>query len=260
MFIFYPHAQETTLGLSRLSCRLLLLILSLAYSIDCVAELTGKASSSFTGATDYIWRGYSKSDGKPVVQANIDYEFKSGIYLGSFASTVNFADHGFENRSTAEFKPYLGFFYQLSEDWRFNTAWTRYIYDGKIFGQVADYNEFYLYSHFRDLLTVNFNVSENSYNQNNISFNSEIIGRYPITDAIQISSTFGYNDQRMVLRYDYLYWTSGVTVHFSRNIGIDVRYYGGSYGSSEKEASPSQWQFNPHVVDNRVVFSITVGF
>lgn len=260
MFIFYPHAQETTLGLSRPNYRLLLLILSLVYSIDCVAELTGKSSGSFTGATDYIWRGYSKSDGKPVVQANIDYEFKSGIYLGSFASTVNFADHGFENRSTAEFRPYLGFSYQLSDDWRFNTAWTRYIYDGKIFGQVADYNEFYFYSHFRDLLTVNLNASENSYNQNNLSFNSEIIGRYPITDAIQISSTFGYNDQRMVLRYDYLYWTSGLTVHFSRNIGIDVRYYGGSYGSSEKEASPYQWQFNPHVVDNRVVFSITVGF
>ncbi len=260
MFIFYPRIQKATLGLSRSSCRLLLLILSLIYSVDCVAELTGKVSSSFTGATDYIWRGYSKSDGKPVVQANIDYEFKSGIYLGSFASTVNFADHGFENRSTAEFRPYLGFSYQFSDDWRFNTAWTRYIYDGKIFGQVADYNEFYFYSHFRDLLTLNFNVSENSYNQNNMSFNSEIIGRYPVTDAIQISSTFGYNDQWHILRYDYLYWTSGVTVHFSRNIGIDVRYFGGVYGRSEKEASPSQWQFHPHVIDNRVVFSITVGF
>ncbi len=125
---------------------------------------------------------------------------------------------------------------------------------------MADYNEFYFYSHFRDLLTVYFNASENSYNQNNLSYNSEIIGRYPITDAIQISSTFGYNDQWQILRYDYLYWTSGVTVHFSRNIGIDVRYFGGVYGRSEKEASPSQWQFHPHVIDNRVVFSITVGF
>lgn len=260
MILCYPCTQKFKLRLRRLSYQLLLLLLILTYSIDCFAELTGKLSSSFTGATDYIWRGYSKSDGKPALQASIDYEFNSGIYLGSFASAVNFADHGFDNRSTAEFRPYLGFAYKLSDDLRFNTAWTRYIYDGKIFGQVSDYNEFYLYGHFRDLLTVNLNFSENSYQQNHMSFNSEITGRYPITDSIEISSTFGYNDQRKVLRYDYLYWTSGLTVHFSRNIGIDVRYYGGSYASSEKEASFSQWQFHPHVVDNRVVFSITVGF
>lgn len=232
------------------------LLLNLVYSVNCYAELT----TNLTGATDYIWRGYSKSDGKPVAQTNIDYYFKSGIYLGSFASIVNFSDQGFENRSTAEFRPYLGFAYKLSDDWRFNTAWTRYIYDGKIFGQAVDYNEFYFYSHFRDLLTVNLNFSENSYQQNHMSFNSEITGRYPITDSIEISTTLGYNKQKKVLGYDYLYWTSGLTVYFSRNIGIDVRYYGGIHASSKKESLYPHWEFHPHVVDNRIVFSISVGF
>ncbi|MBP6057678.1 MAG: TorF family putative porin [Nitrosomonas sp.] len=244
----------------RLNCLnhiFLWLLLNLANSVNCYAELSG----NLTGTTDYIWRGYFKSDGKPVAQANIDYEFKSGIYLGSFASTVNFADHGFENRSTAEFRPYLGFAYKLSDDWRFNTAWTRYLYDGKIFGQVADYNEFYFYSHFRDLLTINLNFSENSYQQNHMSLNTEITGRYPITDSIEISSTLGYNKQKKVLGYDYLYWTSGLTVYFSRNIGIDARYYGGIHASSRKEdILYPHWEFHPHVVDNRIVFSISVGF
>lgn len=242
--------------LTCLSHHYLCFLLILICSANCYAELSG----GLTGATDYIWRGYSKSDGKPVVQANIDYELKSGIYLGAFASSVNFADHGFENRSTIEFRPYLGFAYKLSDDWRFNTAWVRYIYNGKIFGQEVDYNEFYFYSHFRDLLTVNFNFSENSYQQDHMSFNSEITGRYPITDSIEISSTFGYNNQKKVLQYDYLYWTSGLTLHFSRNIGIDVRYYGGIYASAKKEEALSHWQFHPHVIDNRIVFSITAGF
>ncbi len=259
MIPYCLRTKKIALRLRWLSYQLLLL-LSLYYSTNCFAELNGKLGGSFTGATDYIWRGYSKSDGKPVIQANIDYEFKSGIYLGSFASTVNFSDHGFENRSTTEFRPYLGFAYQLSDDWRFNTAWTRYLYDGKIFGQVVDYNEFYFYSHFRDLLTVNLNFSENSYQQNHVSFNSEITGRYPITDSIEISSTLGYNNQRKILYYDYLYWTSGITVHLSRNIGIDVRYYGGVYASTKKEEPLPHWQFHPHVVDNRIVFSMTVGF
>ena len=231
-------------------------LLILFCSVECYAELSG----SVTGTTDYIWRGYSKSDGKPVVQANIDYDFRSGIYLGAFASTVNFSDHRFENRSTVEFRPYLGFAYKLSEDWRFNTAWTRYIYDGKIFGQTVDYNEFYFYSHFRDLLTLNLNFSENSYQQKHMSFNSEITGRYPITDSIEISSTVGYNKQKKVLQYDYLYWTSGLTVHFSRNIGVDVRYFGGMYASSKKEELLPHWEFHPHIVDHRLVFSMTIGF
>jgi uncharacterized protein (TIGR02001 family) len=239
-----------------LNYRQLLFLLSLAHSVNGYAELSG----GLTGTTDYIWRGYSKSDGKPAAQANIDYYFKSGIYLGAFASTVNFADHGFENRSTLEFRPYLGFSHKLSDDWRLNAAWTRYIFDGKIFGQVVDYNEFYLHSHFRDLLTVNVNFSENSYQQNHMSFNAELTGRYPITDSIEISNTVGYNNQKKVLGYDYLHWTSGLTVHFSRNIGIDVRYYGGIHAFSRKEEPYPQWGFHPHVVDNRVVFSITVGF
>ena len=256
MVFYYLRIQKIRLRLSKLDYKLLLLLLNLAYSVNCYAELSG----GLTGTTDYIWRGYSKSDGKPAAQANIDYYFKSGAYLGAFASTVNFADHGFENRSTLEFRPYLGFSYKLSDDWRFNVAWTRYIYDGKIFDQVVDYNEFYLHSHFRDLLTANINFSENSYQQNHMSFNSELTGRYPITDSIEISSTVGYNNQKKVLGYDYLYWTSGLTVHFSRNIGIDVRYYGGIHASSKKEELYPQWGFHPHVVDNRVVFSITVGF
>ncbi len=256
----HSRNYKTNLRARQPNFQLIFLWISLLYSVNCPAELNGKLSSSFTGATDYIWRGYSKSDGKPVAQTNIDYEFKSGIYLGSFASTVNFADYGFDNRSLFEFRPYLGFAYQLTDDWRFNTAWTRYLYDGKIFGQTVDYNEFYFFSHFRDLLTLNLNFSENSYQQNHMSFNSEITGRYPITDSIEISGTLGYNKQKKVLGYDYLYWTSGVTVHFSRNIGIDVRYYGGIYAASRKDELYTPWQFHPHVVDNRVVFSITVGF
>ncbi len=256
MILDNSRLQKMKIRLNCLNHIFLWFLLNLAYSTNCYAESSG----GLTGATDYIWRGYSKSDGKPVVQANIDYGFKSGIYLGTFASIVNFADHGFENRSTAEFRPYLGFAYKLSDDWRFNTAWTRYLYDGKIFGQVVDYNEFYFHSHFRDLLTINLNFSENSYQQNHMSFNSEITGRYPITDSIEISTTFGYNKQKKVLGYDYLYWTSGLTVYFSRNIGVDVRYYGGIHASSKKESLYPHWEFHPHVVDNRIVFSISVGF
>ncbi|MCB1986129.1 MAG: hypothetical protein H6936_06795 [Burkholderiales bacterium] len=221
---------------------------------SCHAEL----SASVTGTTDYFWRGYTKSDKKPSIQANIDYEFKTGFYLGSFLSSVNFADHDFENRSKLEFRPYFGYAYRIAKDWRFNVEWNRYIYDGNIFGRHADYNEFYFFTHFRDLLTFGLAFSENSYNQKHMSFSYEMTGRYPITDSIEFSSSFGYNKQKKNLHYDYVYWTSGFTMHFSRNIGIDLRYYGSAHAAS-KEIKPLDWQFEPDAVGNRVLFSITFG-
>ncbi|MDR4517715.1 MAG: TorF family putative porin [Nitrosomonas sp.] len=235
---------------------LLLLFALLFFSTAvCHAEL----SASVTGSTDYFWRGYSKSDKKPFVQANIDYEFKTGFYLGSYFSSVNFADHDFANRSKLEFRPYFGYAHRLSKDWRFNVEWNRYLYDGNIFGRHADYNEFYFLTHFRDLLTVALAFSENSYNQKHMSFSYEMTGRYPITDLIEFSSTFGYNKQKKNLHYDYVYWTSGFTMHFSRNIGIDLRYYGSTHAAT-KAVLPQDWQFEPDGVGNRVLFSITFGF
>ena len=229
--------------------------LLLTSSAVCYAELR----ATVTGTTDYFWRGYTKSDNKPSLQGNIDYEFKSGFYFGSFLSSVNFADFGFDNRSKLEFRPYFGYAFQLSEDWRFNTEWNRYIYDGKIFGRQADYNDFYFFAHFRDLLTFSFIFSENSYNQNHMSFSYEMTGRYPITDSLEFSSTLGYNNQKKNLQYDYLYWTSGFTLHFSKNVGIDLRYYGAAHVAS-KAASPVAWEFEPDAVGNRVLFSITFGY
>lgn len=259
MIFPFEHQQNTAYPRKK-NLQVFFWLMMMFNSAHCTAEFNGKLSGSITGATDYIWRGYTKSNGKPVVQGNIDYEFISGIFLGSSVSTISFADQGYEDRSTLEFRPYLGFAYQLSDDWRFNAAWTRYLYDGKIFGRSVDYNDFYIYSHFRDLVTLNLNFSENSYNQNHMSFNPEITSRYPVSDSIELSGTLGYNKQKKTLSYDYLYWNSGMTLHFSRHIGIDVRYYGGIYTSTTPHEMSTGWQFSPHVVDHRAVFSMTIGF
>ena len=47
-------------------------------------------------------------------------------------------------------------------------------------------------------------------------------------------------------------------MHFSRNIGIDLRYYGSTHTAS-KELKPLDWQFEPDAVGNRILFSITFG-
>lgn len=253
---FIAQLLKITFNRYQTSARYAVFLLFLVYSINSYAQLSG----SVTGTTDYIWRGYSKSDGKPAFQANIDYTFSKGLYVGAYGSTVNFADQGYQDRSNLEFIPYAGYAYKLSNDWRFNAEWARYIYDGKIFGQVVDYNLFYFYTHFRDLLTANVNFSENSYQQNHMSYSFEVTGRYPISNALELSTLLGYNNQKKVLTYDYLYWNAGMTLHFSRNIGADARYFGGIETAHQQLNIAPHWGFEPHVVDHRIVFSLTFGF
>ncbi len=52
------------------------------------AELTG----NITFATDYVDRGISNSNRGPAIQGGLDYAHESGLYLGTWASNVDFDD------------------------------------------------------------------------------------------------------------------------------------------------------------------------
>lgn len=216
------------------------------------AELHG----TLTGTTNYIGRGYSKSNDDVAIQGNFDYQHESGIYMGASASNVNFGDRNFKDSSKVEFAPYFGFTYGIDKNWRMDVQWTRYMYDGKIFGREADYNEFYLFVHYRDLVTLRAGISDNYYNQNAITGDYEATVRYPITDYLQISSGVGYSQVERVLEYDYLYWNAGLTAYY-KFIAADLRYMQ-SYEATESEVT--SWKYDPEFLHATVVFSLSVGF
>ncbi len=211
-----------------------------------------------TGTTNYIGRAYTKSNNDFAIQGNLDYQHESGIYMGASASSVNFGDRHFSDSAKVEFAPYFGFTHDLTQDhdWRVDVQWTRYLYDGKIFGREADYNEFYLFLHYRDLLTLRAGISDNYYNQNAITGDYEATVRYPITDYLQISSGVGYSQVEKVLEYDYLYWNAGLTAYY-KFISADLRYMQ-SYEATISETG--SWQYEPEFLHAMVVFSLSVGF
>ncbi len=216
----------------------------------------GEFSATLTGATDYIWRGYSKTDGGLAIQANLDYEHESGLFLGVSVINIDFGDNDFDDPANVEITPYLGWTFSLDEHWRFDVQWTRYLYDGKIFGHESDYNEFYFLLHYRDLLTISTSFSEDFYNHGHASGNYEITGRYPVTDAIEVSATVGYNQVSQVLEYDYLHWNAGFT-YFYKFVALDFRYVDSAFMTPTVE---TKWPYDPEMLDPTFVFSISVGF
>ena len=221
-----------------------------------IAELHG----TLTTTSNYVYRGYSKSYDKFALQANIDYEFEKGAYVGTSTSTVDFDDKDFSNSSQVEIAPYLGWSYGLSDDWKIDLRYSRYLYDGNIFGKKSDYNEFYLFLHYRDLLSANISFSEDYYNRGNHAENYELTGRYPITDYLQISSTAGYSYTKKVLQDNYVYWNAGFTF-FYKFAALDFRYvdaYEEEHGSDNKTLE--QISYEPVILKPSFLFTISVGF
>ncbi|HFD12103.1 MAG TPA: hypothetical protein ENJ32_06515 [Crenotrichaceae bacterium] len=219
------------------------------------AELSG----SISGTTDYIGYGYTKSDGNPAIQANLDYEHTSGIFLGVSVSSVDFGDHQFGNRSRVEVAPYLGWHYELSPDWRFEIQWLRYLYDDRIFGAVADYNLFSTTLHYQDLVTARLSFSDDLYQQDETGIYYELSGRYPVSESIEFSTDVGYSQTRDALEYDYLYWDAGLT-WFHPYGSLDFRYFQSKFFRERELDKKSKWLFDPHEIDAKFVFTISFGF
>lgn len=213
-----------------------------------------------TGTTNYVGRGYTKTNNDFAIQGNVDYQHSSGIYLGASASNVNFGDREFNDSSRVEFTPYLGYTHKLADNWRVDMQWTRYLYDGKIFGRQVDYNEFYLFLHYCDMLTLRASVSDNFYNQNKVTSDYELTGRYPVTDYLEVSSGVGYSRVEEVLEYDYLYWNTGITGHY-KFFSADLRYMHAFEATTEElPEGPNSWQFKPEILHATIVFSLSMGF
>lgn len=65
-----------------------------AVAQSAAAESPHSVSANMTLATEYRFRGIGQTNGKPAVQAGIDYEHASGFYLGTWASNVSWLSDG----------------------------------------------------------------------------------------------------------------------------------------------------------------------
>lgn len=242
---------------------------SLTMKMLCMAVLLYQTSFAYaeihgtiTGTTNYVWRMYSKSNNGPAIQGNLDYQHSSGFYVGTTVSNFNLGasevveDIGFPNSAQVEITPYLGWSFKLTDDWRLDTQYSRYFYDSTIYGLDADYNEFYLFLHYKDLVTAQASFIDDFYGIGDAAYFYELTGRYPITDFLEFSSTFGYAQANNVLSADYPYWNVGLTGRY-KFIALDLRYYDARELYFQEPAFAPD---HPDTLKATVVFSLSVGF
>lgn len=235
----------------------------------CITVLLSQASIAYgeihgtiTGTTNYIWRMYSKSNQEPAIQGNLEYQHSSGFFAGTYVSSFNIGksevreDIDFSDQARAEIIPYLGWNFKPADNWALDAQYSRYIYDGKIYEFSGGYNDFSLFLHYKELLSSQVSFIDDFYGMGNFALNYEITGRYPITDYLELSSTFGYAQTKYVTFADYPYWNAGFTGYY-KFLAFDLRYHDAREIYFEQQRLTPN---HPETIKATVVFSMSVGF
>lgn len=98
-------------------------------------------TTTLTAASDYLFDGVSQTDGGPALQGSLDYAFDNGIYVGTWASNVDYPDSPPEKFEGTEQDYYGGYYGSLSEGFDFDVGVARYTYHA--FPESSDYTEWY---------------------------------------------------------------------------------------------------------------------
>ncbi|MEP7084555.1 MAG: TorF family putative porin, partial [Betaproteobacteria bacterium] len=82
--------------------------------------------------SQYIFRGLSQTDYKPAVQGGIDFAHDSGLYVGAWASNIQWLrDFGISS-GRVEVDLYGGWKKTFADDYTFDVGFLRYQYPGSV--------------------------------------------------------------------------------------------------------------------------------
>lgn len=231
-----------------------------------VALLAEPAAADWHGnlrlLSEYIHRGYSKSRGNPVAQAQLSYQNLAGVFAGIQLSQVQFDDQPNPDRAEFESRLYLGKFFELNNDLRAEISASGYIFDGKIFDKTANYAEVYAALHYQDWLSLRMGIAPNAYGHNANVRSYEINYRRDLLDNLQFSSGLGFSQASQLLEQNYFYWNAGVTWFVTSYMSLDLRYVDVALSNYEMEVVHGKRnnEFYPRPQENNFQFSLSIGF
>jgi len=94
-------------------------------------------SANVAATSNYLWRGLEQTGGDAAVSGGIDYAANSGFYVGTWASTANWADG-----MTYELDLYGGFSNAINDDLSYDVGFIYFAYPDETSGD-ADFSEIY---------------------------------------------------------------------------------------------------------------------
>jgi uncharacterized protein (TIGR02001 family) len=201
----------------RLSHGLAALVMMASASIA-HAQLSG----TVTVVSDYDYRGITQTAGDPALQGSIDWAAESGLYLGAWASNVDFGNCCDEDYEIDLYGGFTG-----GDEVTWDLGFIYYLYPGA--EPDLDYPEIYAEAGW-NWLSGKIWYSNDFGNTDESSFYYEANGNWEVADNLGLTAHIGYSDGDAidVLYVDsYMDWSVGVTYTLG-NFDLGLRYVDGS--------------------------------
>ena len=213
-------------------------------------------NASVLFATDYMYGGYSKSNGRAVAQLNLDYKLASGAYAGLWAAPVDFTDPDSDS-ARLELTPYLGWGKRFGLDWRFDGVLSQYFYNGNLFGKDSDYYLIDMQLVFRDMVTAQLAWTDDFYNRGRAYYEYNLSFAYPVSDSLDASVGLGFSKTSNVLEYDYVLFNAGVS-WYQGSFAVDFRLMNAR--DVDDHSQPVSWLIHPKQIHSKWVIAVSYTF
>jgi uncharacterized protein (TIGR02001 family) len=212
---------------------------------------SGPFNVAVTVASDYVFRGFSQTNGSPALQAGLDYSTPVGLVLGTWASNVDFVDAGAPpDGADVEVDLYLMHGWKLGERVSLDTTLIRYAYPGTVPGIDYDYNELVLALHSGDVATFTLAYSNNAFASGEPAILYEFAASYPLSRSLELSTRLGYYDLDRAFGAAYAYYGLGLSWGFD-SFTLGARYEG------TNDAGKRLWGND---AEGRVIFELSARF
>jgi len=207
-----------------------------AFAVPAFAEEAAPAveAKPFTAnvgiASDYIFRGISQSQHKPAIQGGFDYAHESGLYVGTWASNVNWVS-ATNNKldNSLEWDIYGGFKGAFADDFSYDLGVLEYYYPGAVNAGYANVNSTEVYASIGwkfITLKYNYTVSSHLFGWTNATntLNTrgsgyiDLSANYDLGDGWGVVGHVGHQDIKHLGSASYTDWKAGVT----KDVGFGV--------------------------------------
>lgn len=194
--------------------------------------------------SEYEYRGIAQSSEKPALQFNLDYAHKSGFYLGTFLSNIQWLKdtaevNGFSTNANVEWDLYGGYRWEFVKDWTLDVGYLRYEYPGSgAFNPKPNTDEAYVGVAY-GIASVKYSYSFNNTFGVPDSKGSDYVEldvNYPLPmlTALTLNGVLGHQRYKGTQIHggfhngdlSYTVWKAGATYDFGNGLNLGAYYKG----------------------------------
>lgn len=227
---------------TRLAAAVCAALLTAPFAVFAQDEAESPITWELTGVSDYVFRGASQTEENPTGQAGVTYTHGSGLYVGTWASGVDFGTR----KPDFEVDVFVGYNFDINENINFDVALNRYMYPD---AGASNYNELITTTTFADTYSATVAYSNDVWNTDTDGWYVAVGGEWELPQEFSLNAGLGYSTFEKDVAEDYLDWSLGVSRAFGPAT-VGLTYHGTN--------SRGEYNFG-ETADDRVVLSVSFG-